>query len=166
MAAGAGVRGEGRTVMASQAQACSKRPAGPPVGENACKFKISVAKKEKPAARVPKAGELGGAAIRVPPPNAVLQKLGGAKIVVGLDIETADWVGRMNNTGRGQFGFYHFCHPDDYLQKIVQIGRAIAEVRVGAPLLDDQEHWVQPEGFAISEKATKKHGITNEAARD
>ena len=64
-------------------------------------------KKQAPVPRVPKVSDLIGAATTVPPPEAVLRKLGGATIVVGVDIETADWVDRKNSTSRGQFGSYH-----------------------------------------------------------
>ena len=104
---------------ASQAQAAAKRQPSPPDGERPCKFKICVTKKQAPLPRVPKVSDLIGAATTVPPPEAVLRKLGGATIVVGVDIETADWVDRKNSTSRGQFGFYHFCHPGDGLGPLV-----------------------------------------------
>ena len=152
------------TPGASPAQATAKRQPNPPDDERPCKFKICVTKKQAPLPRVPKVSDLIGAATTVPPPEAVLRKLGGATIVVGVDIETADWVDRKNSTSRGQFGFYHFCHPDDYSQKIVQIGWAMGETREEAQLCDSQEHLVQPEGFTIAEKATKKHGISQAVA--
>ena len=111
--------------MASHAQAAAKRPPGLAEEERPCKFKICVAKKQAVVPRVPKVSQLRiGGPTGVPPPDVVAQKLGDATIVVGVDIETADWVDRKNKTSQGQFGFYHFCHPDDYAQNIVQIGCA------------------------------------------
>ena len=152
------------TPGASPAQATAKRQPSPPEGERPCKFKICVTKKQAPVPRVPKVSQLIAAATTVPPPEAVLRKLGGATIVVGVDIETADWVDRKKSTSKGQFGFFNFCHPDHLMQKIVQIGWAMGEVSEGAPLLEYQELLVQPEGFVIAERATALHGITQEAA--
>ena len=149
---------------ASQAQAAAEREPSPPDGERPCKFKICVTKKQAPVPRVPKVSQLIGAAIRVPPPEAALQKLGDAAVVVGLDIETADWVDKKLPTTMGKFGFFHFCHPDNFKQRIVQIGWAMGEAWEGAPLLEYQEHLVQPDGFVIAEKATALHGITHEMA--
>ncbi len=99
----------------------------------------------------------------VAPPAAVARKLGAAKLVIGIDIETADWAERKNKPSRGQFGFYNLCHPEDFDQRIVQIGWATSGLTENAPT-QTKEHLVRPDGFAISAKATKKHGITNELA--
>ena len=100
-----------------------------------------------------------------PPPMSVLAKLGCPSFIVGVDIETADWVDRKRSaTRKGQFGFYHFCHDDDFNQRIVQIGWAAGEARDGAPLQTYKEILVRPEGFVISEKATAKHSICQERA--
>ena len=129
-----------------------------------CKFVMPPKKKPKEGV-IPKVKDLtGGPATKVPPPEKVMRKLGDASMVVGVDIETADWVERKNNTSKGQFGFYHFCHPDDYSQKIVQIGWALGGSREGGPLLHSNECLVQPVGFAIAEKATQKHGISQDDA--
>ena len=110
------------TPGASPAQATAKRQPSPPEGERPCKFKICVAKKEAPVPRVPKVSQLIAAATTVPPPEAVLRKLGGATIVVGVDIETADWVDRKKSRSKGQFGFFNFYHADHLMQNIVHIG--------------------------------------------
>ena len=120
--------------------------------------------KKKPKERViPKARDLTKSAA-VPPPDLVVQKLGSAKVVVGVDIETADWVDKKQSMTQDSNGFFHFCHPDNVAQKIVQIGWAMGEVREEASLIESGEHLVRPEGFIVAEKATKLHGITQETA--
>ena len=151
--------------MASHAQAAAKRPPGPAEGERPCKFKICVAKKQAVVPRVPKVSQLRLAGpTGVPPPDVVAQKLGDATVVLGVDIESADWVDKKQPTKKGQFGFFHFCHPDNLKQKIVQIGWSLGEAREDAPLLEHAELLVKPENFVIAEKATALHGITQEAA--
>ena len=95
------------------------------------------------------------------PSEAVVHKLGATKLVIGIDIETADWVDRENRTTKGQFGFYNLCHPEDFNQRIIQIGWAIGATEEGASV-ESHEYLVRPEGFLISTKAMRKHGITNE----
>ena len=151
--------------MASHAQAAAKRPPGPAEEERPCKFKICVAKKQAVVPRVPKVSQLHiGGPTGVPPPDVVAQKLGDATIVLGVDIETGDWADKKQPTKKGQFGFFHFCHPDNLKQKIVQIGWSLGEAREDAPLLEHAELLVKPENFVIAEKATALHGITQEAA--
>ena len=112
-----------RAPMAAHAQTAAKRPPGPTAEEERPRFKICVAKKQAVVPKVPKISQLRiGGPTGVAPPELVSQKLSDAAVVVGLDVETSDWVDRKNTTSKGQFGFYHFCHPDDYMQKIVQIG--------------------------------------------
>ena len=123
--------------MASRAQAAAKRPPGPAEEERPCKFKICLPKKQAVVPKVPKVSQLRLAGpTGVPPPDVVAQKLGDATIVLGVDIETADWVDKKQPTKKGQFGFFHFCHPDNLKQKIVQIGWSLGEVREDAPLLE------------------------------
>ena len=100
----------------------------------------------------------------VPLPDIVVQKLGDATIVVGVDIETADWVDKKQPITKEPNGFFHFCHPENASQKIVQIGWALGEVREEAPLMECGEHLVRPEGFAVSDKALAFHGITQKMA--
>ena len=105
--------------MASHAQAAAKRPPGP-AEERPCKFKICVAKKQAVVPKVPKVSQLHiGGPTGVPPPDVVAQKLGDATVVLGVDIESADWVDKKQPTKQRQFGFFHFCHPDNLKQKIV-----------------------------------------------
>ena len=151
--------------MASHAQAAAKRPPGPAEEERACKFKICVAKKQAVVPKVPKVSQLRiGGPTGVPPPDVVTQKLGDATIVVGVDIETADWADRKKSTSQGQFGFFNFCHPDHLKQKIVQIGWAMGEARADSPLLECEELLVRPEGFVVADRAAAFHGITQEEA--
>ena len=132
--------------MASHAQAAAKRPPGPAEEERPCKFKICVAKKQAVVPKVPKVSQLHiGGPTGVPPPDVVAQKLGDAAIVLGVDIETGDWVDKKQPTKKGQFGFFHFCHPDNLKQKIVQIGWTLGEVRKDAPHLEHAELLVRPE---------------------
>ena len=150
--------------MASHAQAAAKRPPGP-AEERLCKFKICVAKKQAVVPKVPKVNQLRiGGPTGVPPPDVVAQKLGDATIVVGVDIETADWADRKKSTSQGQFGFFNFCHPDHLKQKIVQIGWAMGEARADSPLLECEELLVRPEGFVVADRAAAFHGITQEEA--
>ena len=112
-----------RAPMAAHAQTAAKRPPGPTAEEERPRFKICVAKKQAVVPKVPKISQLRiGGPTGVAPPELVAHKLSDAAVVVGLDVETSDWIDRKNTTSKGQFGFYHFCHPDDYMQKIVQIG--------------------------------------------
>ena len=62
------------------------------------------------------------------PPPHILHKLGSANLVMGIDIETHNFVKRRNTRKVGQFG--HMCrlHDDDLKQRIVQIGWAIGDV--------------------------------------
>ena len=151
--------------MAGHVQTAAKRLLGPAEEERPCKFKICVAKKQAVVPRVPKVSQLRIAGpTGVPPPDVVAQKLGDATVVLGVDIESADWVDKKQPTKKGQFGFFHFCHPDNLKQKIVQIGWSLGEVREDAPLLEHAELLVRPENFVIAEKATALHGITQDAA--
>ena len=132
-------------------------------GELVLKFKQ---KKRAPVVpKVPKVQQLlVGDAARIAPSDAIRRKLGDAALVVGVDIETNDWVDRNNTTSIGQFGFYHFCHPEDLTQKIVQTGWAVCETWEGASAQESKEYLVRPEGFSIADKATSKHGITHDLA--
>ena len=57
-----------------------------------------------------------------PLPDIVVQKHGDATIVVGVDFEAADWVNKKQPITKEPNGFFHFCHPENASQKIVQIG--------------------------------------------
>ena len=87
------------------------------------RFQLLQIKKPKRIASIPKVRNLSmGVSSVTPPPMSVLAKLGCPSFIVGVDIETADWVDRKRSaTRKGQFVFYHFCHNDDFNQRIVQI---------------------------------------------
>ena len=58
--------------------------------------------------------------------------------------------------------FFNLCHPDDFNQRIVQIGWAVGGVCDDEPAQRTEEYLVKPDGFVISEKATAKHGISTD----
>jgi DNA polymerase III epsilon subunit-like protein len=96
------------------------------------------------------------------PPPYVLTRLGPScpYLMAGIDIETHDWVYRTGNKANvGQFGHYSLCHPDDFDQRIVQIGWAVGSLGQAAVV---KERIVFPEGFCVSKKAFAKHGISQE----
>lgn len=114
-------------------------------------------------ARIPTIRELvEGPAKPLPPPPAVVTKLGNSDLVAGVDIETHDWVERRGNKGEyGQFGFYNLCHPEDFNARIVQIGWAVG---TAAGPVRVSEHIVRPVGFCVSSKAAAYHGISQAKA--
>ena len=88
--------------------------------------------------------------------------------MIGVDIETHDWKKTSGEKGgASQFGFYTRCNSLDYDARIVQIGWVIHDGLSDAikPVLV-QERLVRPDGFEISEKATKYHGITQALAAE
>ena len=106
--------------------------------------------------KIPKVQDLIAAATGttlVSPSKEVLRKLGANSIVVGVDIETADWLDQKNKPSRGQFGFYNLCHPLDLQQRIVQIGWVVGDLDTSAPPQPEQ-YIVRPDGFQISEKSS------------
>ena len=98
------------------------------------------------------------------PPKDVIDKLGVAsQWLMGVDIETNDWVTSPGNKGSiGRFGFYNLCAPVDFEARIVQIGWAFGPPGETTTL---KEYVVCPTDFNISEKATKYHNISHEHAR-
>ena len=93
-----------RAQMAAHAQTAAKRPPGPTAEEERPRFKICVAKKQAVVPKVHKISQLRiGGPTGVAPPELVSQKLSDAAVVVGLDVETSDWVDRKNTTSKGQF---------------------------------------------------------------
>ena len=88
-----------RAPMAAHAQTAAKRPPGPTAEEERPRFKICVAKKQAVVPKVPKISQLRiGGPTGVAPPELVAHKLSDAAVVVGLDVETSDWVDRKNTT--------------------------------------------------------------------
>ena len=103
-----------------------------------------------------------GAPVATPPPEEVRDLIGDNDLVVGVDIETHDWETNAGSKGCvGQYGFYTRCDSNDHAARIVQLGWAIsatgAETRV-------KELLVKPDGFRISDKAARFHGITHDVA--
>ena len=98
------------------------------------------------------------------PPAHILHKLGSANLVIGIDIETHNFVKRRNTRKVGQFGHVCRLHDDDLKQRIVQIGWAIGDVLPNSYPRRSGSLIVKPRDFAISLQATEHHGITNELA--
>ena len=114
-------------------------------------------------------------ALIIKPPDRVLSYLHQLPVVqvIGLDVETHDWVCETNKKGEyGSLGFYTLTTPEELLYKrMVQIGWAIGKIECVAgefhstlEFTSVKERKIQPDGFQISEKATNYHGITNECA--
>ena len=99
------------------------------------------------------------------PSREVLDKLGQHALVVGVDIETADWTHRKNSLRKGQFGFHTMCDADVFDQRIVQLGWFIKDLTNNASAEERGEMIVQPDGFEISAKATKLHGVSTQRAQ-
>jgi DNA polymerase III epsilon subunit-like protein len=108
--------------------------------------------------------EQGGASFPLTPPATVLTKLRKPNLVIGIDLETNDFEKRNNPRKIGQFGHPCRLHPNDLKQRIVQIGYAVGGVQENDPLQERGSLLVRPDGFSISPKAIKHHGITNERA--
>ena len=125
-----------------------------------CKF---VMPQKKPKSRhIPKVAQMVAGPAPVPP--AVLSKLAAPTLVMGFDVETNDFAPGKRPLIKGQFGHWSFCTREDFNFNIVQIGFAIGATSEGSPLEECKERLVLPEGYAISAKATDKHGITTERA--
>ena len=120
-------------------------------------------------AKIPKASELPDATAHttmdlVKPPEAVAHKLGERSLAIGVDIETADWIDQKYPLHKGQFGFFTMRGPDVFNQRIVQIGWSVQDLTSSSNTADHDELIVQPDGFEISHKAAKFHGVTTERA--
>ena len=96
----------------------------------------------------------------VKPSEEIHNKLGQPHLVVGVDIETADWTPSRHNLRKGQFGFHTMCSPEVFNQKLIQIGWCVSDLNGAKPFEELQEIIIQPDGFVISEKATKLHGVS------
>jgi len=91
--------------------------------------------------------------------------MGSPDLLIGFDIETHGWPEIQKEKGRiGKFGWYTLKeeHVLDF-SRIVQIGWAIGRADTAAPVCV-KTALVQPNGFKISEKATKFHGISHATA--
>ena len=101
------------------------------------------------------------------PPAYVLQKFHENKLIMGVDVETAGWEEGDTKASmhKGRFGFLTRCREEVFNQRIVQIGWAIGDLDAQSAATGFKERTIKPEGFAITEKASKFHGITNETAQ-
>ena len=134
------------------------------------KFSLALAtpapKRTRPA--IPKVADLPtGKPVLVKPSPFVREKFGQDELVVGVDVETADWEegGPKPSMHKGRFGFMTRCREDVFNQRIVQIGWAIGNSDPESAATTYKELAIKPEGFAISDKAIRFHGITNESAQ-
>ena len=106
-------------------------------------------------------------ALIVKPPDQVLSYFQPpVRHVIGFDVETHDWEDDSNKKGEyGVFGFYTLTTPKELLHKrMAQIGWAIGEIDIDLKFKSIKQRKIQPDGFRISEKAAKYHGITNACA--
>ena len=134
------------------------------------KFSLAMATPPPKKARtaIPRVADLPtGIPSAVKPPPIVRQKFGDDELVVGVDVETADWKegGPKPGMHKGAFGFLTRCREDVFNERIVQIGWAIGNSDPQSAATKYKEIVIKPDGFVISDKAIKFHGITNERAQ-
>ena len=134
------------------------------------KFSLAMATPPPKRARkaIPRVADLPtGIPSAVKPPPIVRQKFGDDELVVGVDVETADWKegGPKPSMHKGAFGFLTRCREDVFNERIVQIGWAIGNSDPQSAATKYKEIVIKPDGFVISDKAIKFHGITNERAQ-
>ena len=116
--------------------------------------------------KIPKVASLApNYALGHPPSSIVAHKLGQAKLAMGFDIETHDLVERGGG-GTGRFGHPWRSKSSIFHLRIVQLGWAMGGSSQEESITERAERLVKPDGFEISKLAIKKHGITNEQARD
>ena len=117
---------------------------------------------------VPRASEVvvlpQGTRSFVPMPTALQKKLSPVPcLVLGLDVGTNAWVeGSPIKGSIGEHGFYNLCRPCDLEARIVQLGWAIRD-ESGIAI---KEKIVKPDGWLISAKAARYHGISQEIAEE
>ena len=112
--------------------------------------------------KIPKAKDIVGRSWCNAPKHVIEKIASEYTWFIGVDIETHDWGTSRGNKGNfGKFGFYNLCNQNDLEARIVQLGWSF-----GPPGEDQiiKERLVYPEGFKISEKAAKYHGISNDLA--
>ena len=125
---------------------------------------VTCAKEEPARAKTPRVSDLRPGLPRpTPPPPHVKNKIGEHRLAIGIDIETAGWDGTQPIRGSwGQFGFYNLCCPADLGSRIVQLGWSVGEM--GTDEVTTKERLIKPEGFVVTEQATRVHKITHERA--
>jgi DNA polymerase III epsilon subunit-like protein len=130
------------------------------------KFQMSsCAQTRKCVEIIPKAKDIVEGGGWCKPPSKVLEQIQNESTwFIGVDIETHDWETTRGNKGHiGKFGFYNLCKPIDLEARIVQLGWSFGPPGEDATI---KEFMVYPEGFKVSEKATKYHGISNDQATE
>ena len=96
------------------------------------------------------------------PPTEVAKKLRTSPLVIGLDIETHDLLGRHMKWWTGPLGFATLADPITLQEaRIVQIGWSV-HAAGSEPIV--KEFIVHPMGFSISDAASEIHGVTEEKA--
>ena len=100
--------------------------------------------------------------LHVAPPAEIVAKLQDLHLVVGIDIETHDILGRHMRWWTGPFGFATLADPFALEEaRVVRIGWAVHAKSEG-PVV--KEFLVRPAGFEVSAATIAVHGITHEAA--
>lgn len=121
----------------------------------------------EPPPRVPRVRELQDRPPQpIEPPEHIVAKLGDAKVVVAVDLETHDWDSSVSAKGLiGQFGHYTF-RDEQVLSyaRIAQLGWVIGDADATSTPWISKEYEILPIDFKISPKATQYHKITNEHA--
>lgn len=99
-------------------------------------------------------------------PAVMKARIGEPTQILAIDIETHDWLDGVEKKGRiGQFGWYTM-NADVEFARIVQIAWVI-KCTGESEFARCKSHVVRPDGFDISERATRVHGIsTATAAKD
>ena len=112
--------------------------------------------------KVPQAKDICLGARHVAPTNEVAAKLRASPLVIGLDIETHDLLGRHMKWWIGPLGFATLSDPLTIQEaRIVQIGWSV-HAAGGEPIV--KEFLVRPTGFHISNVASAMHDVTEEKA--
>ena len=104
---------------------------------------------------VRKVGQLTSA---VPKPPAALCDV-ATNLIMGIYAEIHSLAERGAHLPNGQFGHWTFCVPSDFELRIIQMGWSVGETSAGSAS-HGEEILVRPDGYAITEGATKKHGVT------
>ena len=100
--------------------------------------------------------------LHVAPPAEIVAKLQDLHLVVGIDIETHDILGRHMRWWTGPFGFATLADPFALEEaRVVRIGWAVHAKSEG-PVV--KEFLVRPAGFEVSISASAMRGITHEDA--
>ena len=117
----------------------------------------------KRTAKIPLVSELTSVPEKVlAPSDEVLRKLGSSKLLLGIDIETNDFLDGRKPYCVGRFGHGCWCSDGDLQFRMVQLGWLTCTTEPEMKVKARAERLILPDGYTISEKATKRHGITME----